>query len=65
MRTDPGQDIWNRALADGVVEQRDASEDPKAVDLMFKLAVKSRERWPSQEATPTASPDPGLLPEPA
>ena len=47
VRTDRGADIWARALADGVVEARSAAEDPKAVDLMFKLAARSRARWPS------------------
>ncbi len=45
VRTDKGKDIWERAIADGVVEQRPGSEDPEAIDKLFKLAVKSRERW--------------------
>ena len=65
MRTDTGLDLWNRALADGVIEARPASEDPKAVELMFKLAAKSRQRWPDPTDTPTALPAPGLLPDPA
>ncbi len=64
VRTDRGKDIWERALADGVVEARPASEDPKAVELMFKLAAKSRRRWPEPEAVPTASPAPRVLPDP-
>ncbi len=52
-------------MADGVVEARPASEDPKAVDLMFKLAAKSRQRWPSAEETPTAATGPAVLPDPA
>jgi hypothetical protein len=48
-----------------VIEARPASEDPKAVELMFKLAAKSRQRWPSPTDTPTADPAPGLLPDPA
>jgi len=58
IRTDKGQDIWNRAVAGGVVEWRPGSEDPDAIDKMFKLAIKSRERW-----LPDASPGPGLVPE--
>jgi coenzyme F420 hydrogenase subunit beta len=65
VRTELGADIWQRAVADGVVESRPASEDPKAVALMFKLAEKSRQRWPSAEETATAAAGPGLLPEPA
>ena len=64
VRTDRGKDIWERAVADGVVEARPASEDPKAVELMFKLAAKSRRRWPEAETVPTASPAPGVLPDP-
>ena len=52
VRTDLGVDIWQRAIADGVIESRPASEDPKAVDLMFKLAARSRERWPEAGETP-------------
>ena len=65
MRTDRGADIWQRALADGVVEARPASEDPKAVELMFKLAAKSRARWPGADEVPSAGAAPGLVPDPA
>ncbi len=50
IRTDKGRDIWERAVADGVVEWRPGSEDPGAISLMSKLAVKSRERWPVDAA---------------
>ncbi|HEY6568002.1 MAG TPA: Coenzyme F420 hydrogenase/dehydrogenase, beta subunit C-terminal domain [Actinomycetota bacterium] len=65
VRTDRGVDMWQRALADGVIEARPGTEDPKAVDLMFKLAAKSRDRWPSREETPTAVAAPGVVPETA
>ncbi len=65
IRTDLGVDLWRRASAEGVIESRPASEDPKAVELMFKLASKSRERWPAAGEVPNASPTPGLLPDPA
>jgi coenzyme F420 hydrogenase subunit beta len=65
IRTDLGVDLWRRASAEGIIEARPASEDPKAVELMFKLAAKSRERWPEAGETLHASPEPGLLPEPA
>jgi coenzyme F420 hydrogenase subunit beta len=62
VRTELGQDLWDRATADGVIEHRPASEDPKAVELMFKLAAKSRQRWPSHEEVPVAGSTPGILP---
>jgi coenzyme F420 hydrogenase subunit beta len=65
VRTELGQDIWDRAIADGVIEARPASEDPKAVELMFKLAARSRERWPSAGEIPAVGVTPGLLPDPA
>ena len=65
VRTERGADIWNRAVADGIVEARPASEDPDAVNLMFKLAAKSRERWPATGEVATADMAPGIVPEPA
>jgi coenzyme F420 hydrogenase subunit beta len=64
VRTERGQDIWDRATAAGVIEHRPGSEDPKAVELMFKLAAKSRQRWPSHEEIPVAGSMPGVLPSP-
>ena len=61
IRTDTGLDIWNRAVADSIVEWQPGSEDPDAIDLMKKLAVKSRERWPVEEL-PEADRRPGLFP---
>jgi coenzyme F420 hydrogenase subunit beta len=58
IRTDKGKDIWDRAVADGIVEWRPGSEDPSAISLMAKLAAKSRDRWPV-DATWAA---PGALP---
>ncbi len=46
VRTDRGLDIWRRAVEAGVVEWRSADEDPAAIALMEKLAIKQRERWP-------------------
>src|SRR6266487_2160091 len=63
VRTELGQEIWDRAIAEGVIESKRAmDEDPKAVELMFRLAQKSRERWPAQEELLTAGSTPGLLP---
>ena len=65
VRTDRGADIWARAKAEGIVEDRDAAEeDPGAVELMNKLAVKQRKRWPGDELPPEWS-FPGILPEEA
>jgi coenzyme F420 hydrogenase subunit beta len=59
VRTPLGQQIWADALAAGVIESRSADEDPDAVALMFKLAARSRDRWPDQEELPTAGATPG------
>jgi coenzyme F420 hydrogenase subunit beta len=61
VRTELGEDIWNRAVAEGVVQSRPASEDPKAVDLMFRLAQKSRDRWPAAGEIPFAGTTPGVV----
>ena len=50
IRTDRGRDVWDRAVADGIVEWRPGSEDPAAISLMSKLAAKSRNRWPDDAA---------------
>jgi coenzyme F420 hydrogenase subunit beta len=63
IRTDRGKDIWERAVADGVIEARPATEDPKAVELMFRLAAKSRRRWPDTSEVPTADVGPGVVPQ--
>jgi len=61
IRTDRGEDIWNRAVADGIVEWRPGSEDPAAIALMQKLAAKQRQRWPGDEL-PEERRFPGLIP---
>jgi coenzyme F420 hydrogenase subunit beta len=61
VRTDLGKEIWEGALAAGLLEsKRAADEDPDAVALMFKLAARSRQRWPDREELPTAGATPGL-----
>ena len=62
IRTDKGRDLWDRAVADGVVEWRPGSEDPAAISLMSKLAAKSRSRWGE---TPWSGPGEVPDPEPA
>jgi coenzyme F420 hydrogenase subunit beta len=59
IRTELGEQIWNEALADGVVESRPGSEDPAALALMEKLAAKSRKRYGD---VPERDVQPGLLP---
>ena len=59
IRTEKGKELWDRAVADGVVEWKPGSEDQGAIDLMHKLAVKSRERW----LEGTQWPGPGAVPE--
>lgn len=66
VRTERGAE-WMRALAEkGWIETRPGSEDPKALELMRKLAGKSRLRWPDAEgevAAPRAVPV-DLIPKP-
>jgi len=64
IRTELGQDLWDRALADGVIEARPGSEDPDAVNLMFRLAARSRERWPVDDVAPSFA-TPGATGAPA
>ena len=59
-----GLDLWNRALADGAIEARPASEDPVAVELMFKLAAVATALAQSHRRL-TALPAPGCFPAPA
>jgi coenzyme F420 hydrogenase subunit beta len=58
IRTDKGKDLWDRAVAAGVVEWKPGSEDQPTIDLAHKLAVKSRERWLPDTDWST----PGLVP---
>lgn len=46
VRTDLGREIISRMIADGSIVARPADEDPAAIELMRKLAEKSRSRWP-------------------
>lgn len=46
VRTDLGRAIITKMLEEGIIEGRPGDSDPGAIDLMQKLATKSRERWP-------------------
>jgi coenzyme F420 hydrogenase subunit beta len=61
VRTDRGEDFFNRAIEAGVIETRPAEEEPAALQVMDRLARKQRERidpfdphattrWPEAEA---------------
>jgi coenzyme F420 hydrogenase subunit beta len=60
VRTAYGEEVWNRALAAGIVETRPADEDPEALKVLDRLAKKQRfrvgpfdpnalGRWPVRE----------------
>ena len=59
VRTDLGREILVKMLEDGSIEGRPGDDDPAAIDLMRKLSVKSRKRWPDG-----AHPKPALIPPP-
>lgn len=47
VRTDLGREIISRMIGAGLIEARPGDEDPGAIALMNKLAMKSRDRWPA------------------
>jgi coenzyme F420 hydrogenase subunit beta len=47
VRTQRGEEWLAQARQDGVVTVRPGAEDPAALALMGKLAVRSRRRWPA------------------
>ncbi|MGI8774389.1 MAG: Coenzyme F420 hydrogenase/dehydrogenase, beta subunit C-terminal domain [Actinomycetota bacterium] len=44
VRSERGEDFLQRAVAAGIVELRDAEEEPKALEVMNRLATKQRQR---------------------
>ncbi|MEI8000260.1 MAG: Coenzyme F420 hydrogenase/dehydrogenase, beta subunit C-terminal domain [Actinomycetes bacterium] len=56
VRTDLGREIMDGLLEAGMIEVRPGDDDPGAIELMKKLAIKSRKRWPE-----TAVPEPRLI----
>ncbi len=47
VRTDLGREIIIKMLEDGSLVGRPGDDDPAAIELMRKLAAKSRKRWPA------------------
>jgi coenzyme F420 hydrogenase subunit beta len=52
VRTELGREIIQRMIADGSIQSRPGEDDPAAIELMHKLSIKSRKRWP-ETAVPT------------
>ena len=61
VRTQRGQEWLEGARAAGLVTVRPGEEDPAAIALMGKLAVRSRQRWPAESAADGFG-APGLVP---
>jgi coenzyme F420 hydrogenase subunit beta len=56
VRTQRGEDWLREAEAAGVIAVRPGEEDPAALALMAKLAIRSRERWPAWLSGDQAAP---------
>jgi coenzyme F420-reducing hydrogenase beta subunit len=65
VRSEHGKDFFERAVEAGVLELRDAQEEPAALEVLDRLARKQRERvnpfdphasarWPTREALAAA-----------
>jgi coenzyme F420 hydrogenase subunit beta len=53
VRTELGEEVINRMIADGSIIARPAQEDEKAMKLLRTLSIVSRRRWPeSADAAP-------------
>jgi coenzyme F420 hydrogenase subunit beta len=70
VRSEVGEDYMKRAVEAGVLELRDAEEEPGALEVMDRLARKQRERigpsdphastrWPTEQALAAARADAG------
>ena len=46
VRSELGRAIITAMLEEGIIEGRPGDEDPAAIELLHKLAAKSRQRWP-------------------
>ena len=47
MRTELGEEVIERMIADGTIIARPAQEDDKAMKLLRTLSIVSRRRWPN------------------
>ena len=47
VRTELGEEVINRMIADGTIVARPAQEDEKAMKLLRLLSIVSRRRWPT------------------
>lgn len=56
VRTDTGRDLMSKMIEDGWIETRPGDDDPGAIELLHKLALKQRSRWPE-----VAIPEPRLV----
>lgn len=65
VRSEAGEEYMNAAVEAGVLELRPAEEMPSALDVMYRLSRKQRERikpddphanhrWPTQQAIEAA-----------
>lgn len=54
IRTEYGEDVWNRAVAAGVIEVRPAEEDPDGLRVLDRLSKKQRFRVSPFEAHASA-----------
>ena len=59
VRTDLGREILIKMLEDGTIEGRPGDDDPGAIDLLRRLSIVSRRRWPN---TAVPSPKVGVPP---
>ncbi len=62
VRTEVGEEIFKDAVDAGVIEWRPGDEDPGAIALMEKLALRSRARWPVEQL-PEERQGPALIPD--
>lgn len=48
VRTDLGRKMMIEMLEEGVIEGRPGDDDPGAIELLRKLSIVSRRRWPEK-----------------